>query len=668
VIEARAREERAVPGQDRTRNKVIYIGGWGRSGSTLVDRVLGQIPGIVSVGEVREVWQRGWVENRPCGCGKPFADCPFWRAVGEFAFGGWEALDREVVLGLRYSLDRGWSVPLLAAPQGLHVRAGRVARYAAILERLYAGIREVSGAATIVDSSKLPSHALILRRVPGVDLSLVHLVRDSRGVAYSWQKHVRNRVTAGETKYLAKYDPFSASLRYDLYNELTRLVGRLGVPYLLVRYEDFVTRPRESLERILAHAGVHAGQQDLSFVGDGEVTLAPNHTADGNPMRFSVGPVGLRLDDEWTRGMSSRDRLWVTALTSPLLRSYGYKGKARAAREGSMTSPGVRLLRTAQPSERAQVDTGAEPVRVLYIGGLGRSGSTLVDRMLGQIPGFFSAGEIRDLWQRGLKENRLCGCGEPFFDCPVWSRVGDEAFGGWANVDADEVQALARSVDRHALLPLLMNPRLWPPFARQVERYAGLLGPLFQSLRRVTGARTVIDSSKAPSTAFLLRQCPGVELSAIHLVRDSRGVAYSWTKKIARPDTPGRVVFMHRYQPARIALRWVTRNAMMEMLGHAGVREVRVRYETLVQEPREEMTRVLKGLGEPFTPGDLAFIADGHVTLSTNHTVMGNPMRMDRGPIPLRLDDQWRSSMGRRPREMVTILTEPFLRRYGYRR
>jgi hypothetical protein len=212
----------------------------------------------------------------------------------------------------------------------LPVRA--LARYRAILDRLYAGIREVSGATTIVDSSKLPSHALILRRVEGIDLSLVHLVRDSRGVAYSWQKVVQNRVTTGEAKYLERYNPFSASLRYDLYNALTRLVGRLGVPYVLVRYEDFVARPRESLDRILAHAGLSPSEQDLGFVRDGEVTLAPNHTADGNPMRFSVGPVGLRLDDEWTTRMSARDRFWVTALTSPMLRGYGYRGDGRTGR------------------------------------------------------------------------------------------------------------------------------------------------------------------------------------------------------------------------------------------------------------------------------------------------------------------------------------------------
>jgi hypothetical protein len=315
---------------ERIPTKVIYIGGWGRSGSTLVDRVLGQIDGVVSVGELREVWQRGWVENRPCGCGQPFADCPFWSAVGQVAFDGWSSLDREDVLHLRYSLDRPWSVPLLASPPRWGVAPPSLNRYAAILERLYAAIREVSGATTIVDSSKLPTQAMILRRVRGLDLSLVHLVRDSRGVAYSWQKHVRNRVSAGQPTYLEKYDPFSASVRYDVYNALTRLVGRMGVPYLLVRYEDFVAHPQEYLEKILRHAGLSPTGDDLGFVQDGRVTLAPNHTVDGNPMRFSVGPIDLRLDDEWTRSMPSRDRFWVTALTSPLLRGYGYTSRSRA--------------------------------------------------------------------------------------------------------------------------------------------------------------------------------------------------------------------------------------------------------------------------------------------------------------------------------------------------
>ena len=305
-------------------------------------------------------------------------------------------------------------------------------------------------------------------------------------------------------------------------------------------------------------------------------------------------------------------------------------------------------------------------VKVLYIGGLGRSGSTLLDRMLGQLPGFFSAGEIRDLWQRGLRENALCGCGTPFRDCEVWQRVGKEAFGGWDRVDLDQVQSLARSVDRHGLFPLLMAPRAWPPFKRKLDRYAAVLAPLYRAIHEVEMGRIIIDSSKAPSTAFILRQVPGLDLRLIHLVRDSRGVAYSWTKKVVRPDMVDRRAEMHRYPPARMAVRWVTRNGMMELLGRLGIPEVRVGYENLVRAPRSELERILTSLGEPFEPRELDFISDGQVDLRPNHTVMGNPIRMDNGLVRLRLDEQWRTAMGRRQSGMVTLLTRPLLRRYGY--
>src|SRR3712207_200886 len=55
-----------------------------------------------------------------------------------------------------------------------------------VLERLYRAIQKVSGAAVIVDSSKRSTYAVLLSLLPFADLRVVHLVRDSRAVAYSW--------------------------------------------------------------------------------------------------------------------------------------------------------------------------------------------------------------------------------------------------------------------------------------------------------------------------------------------------------------------------------------------------------------------------------------------------------------------------------------------------
>jgi hypothetical protein len=216
---------------------VLYIGGWGRSGSTLLDRVLGQLPGFAAVGELRELWQRGVQEDRPCGCGEPFHACPFWTEVGRQAYGGWDRLDLDEVLRLRYSLDRGWTAPMLIGPRTPRRFEARLRRYLEILGPLYRAIAQASGASVVVDSSKLPMHAALLRRIP-LDVRVVHLVRDSRGVVFSWQKQVLRDREASESKgerFLERYDPLTASARYVLYNGLTGRLGRRSVPLLMLR-------------------------------------------------------------------------------------------------------------------------------------------------------------------------------------------------------------------------------------------------------------------------------------------------------------------------------------------------------------------------------------------------------------------------------------------------
>ncbi len=61
--------------------KVIYIMGWGRSGSTILSSILGQMDGFLQVGEIRTIWSDGFDQNRICGCGKPFLECDFWTRV-----------------------------------------------------------------------------------------------------------------------------------------------------------------------------------------------------------------------------------------------------------------------------------------------------------------------------------------------------------------------------------------------------------------------------------------------------------------------------------------------------------------------------------------------------------------------------------------------------------
>lgn len=302
---------------------------------------------------------------------------------------------------------------------------------------------------------------------------------------------------------------------------------------------------------------------------------------------------------------------------------------------------------------------GATP-RILFIGGSGRSGSTLLDRVIGQLPGFVSAGEVRDVWRAGLLENRLCGCGRPFRDCPFWSTVGEEAFGGWDEVDAAAAEAAIASFGyRDVVVPGSVSSS--SGMAAERER---LLSRLYAGIAAAAEGSVIVDSSKAPPYGVLLASLfPG--LQAIHLVRDSRGVAYSWAKRVRRPDTPGRDVEMLRMSSAAVAARWIAHNGVMEFLA-ARVPAIRTRYEAFVASPRAAVRDGLRELGHSFSEADLSFLASDHVRLEPNHTVMGNPMRMAVGEVPLRADVAWELQLPLRDRAIVTALTWPMLIRYGY--
>lgn len=313
-----------APGSSGATVQVRYIGGFGRSGSTMLDLMLGQAPGVFSAGEVREIWRSGLVENRPCGCEQPFRDCSFWQAVGDAGFGGWDRVPLADVLRLRYSLDRPWSFPAQPLSGMVGSLQSRIQEYTGTLERLYRAIAEVSGASMIVDSSNLPSHAFLLRRMPAIELRVIHLVRDSRAVAWSWQKRVEKRRSDGTSGYLPRYGPAGSSLRWMYYNGLTQSLRRLGVPYHLVRYEDLVLNPYQVTAGLLGQAGLTGEAAQPSYIEDHRVRLKPNHTVEGNPMRFVTGHLDLRADQAWQRQMPLRDQRLVTALTLPLLRAYGY--------------------------------------------------------------------------------------------------------------------------------------------------------------------------------------------------------------------------------------------------------------------------------------------------------------------------------------------------------
>jgi len=302
--------------------KVIFIGGSSRSGSTLLDRMLGQIEGFFSLGEMYHIWGRSFIENQLCGCGKPFRECEFWNAVVREAFGGFEKIDAHRVLRLQHSVARTRHVPYLAFPR-LRSREfdSALREYVEILDCLYKAIVKVSGSNVLIDSSKTPPHGFVLREIQDIELYVIHLVRDSRAVAYSLQRKKQKPDIYWKTAYMPRKGFLRSTHGWLLANLLTQFLGTMVPRYIIVNYEDLAESPRETITILLEHLDLQAVNLNF-FVNERRIKLGLAHTVAGNPIRFMKGEVKIYPDKEWERNMSFYKRCAISAITYPLLKRY----------------------------------------------------------------------------------------------------------------------------------------------------------------------------------------------------------------------------------------------------------------------------------------------------------------------------------------------------------
>ncbi len=312
------------------RARVLYIMGWGRSGSTILDNLLGQLDGFFSMGELHYFWERSVLGGRSCGCGRPVGECEVWSKVLA------AKVSSDAAQVVRWQSD---AVRIRHTWRLLHSpRAGgsplALDAYAGVTEHLYGAARAATGARILVDSSKRPSDAALLELLPDVEPFYVHLVRDPRAVAYSWKRKKAQRDTAAPAQMLT-HGTLDNAVNWMVWNLAANAVRRKAGPgrSMLLRYEDFVSQPREVVAAISAMVG--EATADLPFSDDGTIVLGTNHTVSGNPSRFTTGSVRIRPDQEWIAAQRSGDRLMTTALTVPLLHRYRYPLVPRAASASS---------------------------------------------------------------------------------------------------------------------------------------------------------------------------------------------------------------------------------------------------------------------------------------------------------------------------------------------
>ena len=323
--------------------------------------------------------------------------------------------------------------------------------------------------------------------------------------------------------------------------------------------------------------------------------------------------------------------------------------------------------------ETHQGTDDAQAVDVLYIAGMGRSGSTLIDRLLGQADQFHTSGELDLTWlsfDSRLKE-RKCSCGATFWRCPFWSgvrrRLGDSVTPGSATIISSYHFERVFSM-WHLWRSLFSSGRL-NHLAHAPDGYLSAIATLYRAISDEAATQqglghppVIIDCSKFPSYLTNLASVSSLRVKVLHLVRDPRAVAFSFSRPL--PPNPDGTPSVAQMGPLRLSLTWVMFNFVTERaVKRLDLPVYQVRYEDLVADSDAVIDRARifaapsssRMAGRPAPPS------------VTQHQMFGNPMRTRVGPVRVTADNRWRTMQSRRDRWLVTVVTYPLLRRYGYR-
>jgi hypothetical protein len=262
--------------------KLVYIGGYGHSGSTLLEYLLTASPDVVACGEVASVLRQRGRKGR-CTCGERVKHCPVWGPV----FASSARLD-----GMTHeSLTRA----LMSRDRGAH--------------------------AILVDSSKTAWRALAspfrLARELRRDFQLLHLVRDPRAVSWAAAKKAGRRGARPRAPLRCAF----ATLGWSVANLACEAFGRrYPERYLRISYEDLARSPNEVMGALLAKL-VPGSRWRFEQLG----THDNRHQLYGNRMRSkSLSLAQVKEDVAWMREMPATHRWFVSAVTAPLRRRYGY--------------------------------------------------------------------------------------------------------------------------------------------------------------------------------------------------------------------------------------------------------------------------------------------------------------------------------------------------------
>jgi len=306
----------------------------------------------------------------------------------------------------------------------------------------------------------------------------------------------------------------------------------------------------------------------------------------------------------------------------------------------------------------ARVERSNQPLKVIYILGSGRSGSTVLDMALGSMPGAVSTGELANLYVKTDFDQEYCSCGNLLASCGFWRQVLAEQK-RHPDFSQQRYASLQQRYERLRSVSRLLSSRIEKDSDFQWYLRASAL--LFRTIRDAAGAAAVVDSSKSPARALALSYSPEIELVPIHLVIDPRSVVWSLQREWTVDAKAG---IQHPMKPVSVVsatTAWLATNWTSERIKRRFPQALLLRYEDFVAEPAAAVARILSAAA--ISSAKDLFPAE----LQPNqlHLLAGNRVRRQH-KVVIRRDRAWIQEMPAGKKRLVRLLASPLMSKYGY--
>lgn len=272
-------------------------------------------------------------------------------------------------------------------------------------------------------------------------------------------------------------------------------------------------------------------------------------------------------------------------------------------------------------------------MKIIYLLGRGRSGSTLISHVLGSQKDVLNVGELKNFWEyhcRADKMGRKCSDGLNLDNHPFWTKVRKE-------------------------LKSKINNEFPNLKVKNNDEFQNYNSEMFNAINKVSGDEIIVDASKKFERLKRLLKV-NKNIYTIHIVRDPRAYAFSIMKYNKRALTKNK-------KPQSVwfkVVTWSVYNLFVTLyLKISRVRHITIIYEDFVGQPENKLNQIFNFIGK----NDKTI----NVSFSEPQPVFGgNVWFFESKNTKIQKDEMYKSTLTRKQWIKYTILSFPVLLFFGY--